>query len=233
MSRYSNTRVVGTIRSRLLVNAVVDPSEAASRLPQGLSPYVVGGRTVVGCCLLDIVDLRPATFAAMPGMRFRAAAHRISIEWDGGVGVWVPARLTSSCLPRAIGGRAFPGVHRAATTALVDTGDRLWWTVAPRDERDFGVAVTASVDRTARGVDPIGGTCLAAQVGVSPNRRGILESASMTPNTCAAQRVAIDALESEFIDSFASAEPAPSYLMRDVGVAWSAGESSATGVEAA
>lgn len=50
----------GTIRSRLLVNALVEPDEAARRLPTGLRPHIVGGGTVVGCCLLDIVDIRPS-----------------------------------------------------------------------------------------------------------------------------------------------------------------------------
>src|SRR3954452_11966124 len=95
----SARRTRGVIRSRLLVNAVVDPAEAARRLPAGLRPHVVGGGTVVGCCLLDIAAIRPAPLPAVVGMSLRAAAHRISVEWDdsvGGtsVGVYVPLRLT-------------------------------------------------------------------------------------------------------------------------------------------
>jgi hypothetical protein len=43
--------VRGVIRRRLLVNAVVDPDEAAARLPVGLRPHVTDLGTVVGCCL--------------------------------------------------------------------------------------------------------------------------------------------------------------------------------------
>jgi hypothetical protein len=41
----------GTIRSRLLVNALVDPDEAAQRLPDGLRPHVTSHGKVVGGCL--------------------------------------------------------------------------------------------------------------------------------------------------------------------------------------
>ena len=49
----------GTIRRRLLVNAVVDPDEAARHLPVGLHPHEVEGGTLAGCCLLDIDSIRP------------------------------------------------------------------------------------------------------------------------------------------------------------------------------
>src|SRR5918994_217777 len=108
-----------TIRSRLLVNALVDPDEAAQRLPNGLRPHVTGEGTVVGCCLLDIVAIRPARLPAMVGTSLRAAAHRISVEWDDDsgattVGVYVPLRLTHSWAAIAFGGRVLPGVHRRA-----------------------------------------------------------------------------------------------------------------------
>src|SRR5262245_36571416 len=85
MRRYGRRTVRGTLRRRLLVNAVVDPDEAAGRLPAGLRPHVTaGGATVVGCCLLEIDDLRPDPVPARAGVALRAAAHRISAEWDAG-----------------------------------------------------------------------------------------------------------------------------------------------------
>ena len=75
-------QVEGTLRRRLLINAVVDPDEAAARLPVGLRPHVTDVGTVVGCCLLDVVRLRPAGLPAVAGIGMRAAAHRISAEWD-------------------------------------------------------------------------------------------------------------------------------------------------------
>lgn len=55
--RYSSARWVrGVLRRRLLVNAVVDPDEAAARLPICLRPHETPLGTVVGCCLLDIAE---------------------------------------------------------------------------------------------------------------------------------------------------------------------------------
>jgi len=72
----SRQAIRGTIRSRLLVNALVDPDEAARRLPAGVRPHATGDATIVGCCLLDITDIRPSPLPAMVGGSFRAAAHR-------------------------------------------------------------------------------------------------------------------------------------------------------------
>src|SRR2546422_10990160 len=113
----------GTIRRRLLVNAVVDPDEAARHLPAGLRPPEVTGGTVVGCCLLDIDSIRPASLPGIVGTRLRAAAHRISVEWEDEmgattIGVYVPIRHTDSRAARVLGGRWFPGVHRRASIAL-------------------------------------------------------------------------------------------------------------------
>jgi hypothetical protein len=221
----------GTIRRRLLVNAVVDPEEAARHLPPGLRPHVGAGGTVIGCCLLDIVDIRPARVPASLGAHLRAAAHRISVEWDDDaddadeptIGVYVPTRHTRSRSATLIGGRLFPGVHRAAAVQLIEDGRRLVWSVAPRVRAaDYSVSVTASVTATrpATPCEPIGGTCLRATVGVSPDHHGVLEAARMEPAHRRAQLVEIEHLDSPFIASFASAALAPSYVMRDVDVVW-------------
>src|SRR5262245_12159607 len=105
--------IAATIRRRLLLNAVVDPDEAAARLPTGVRPHVTPLGTIVGCCLLEIDHARPAGLPAAAGMSVLAAAHRISVEWDepddpGGpptVGVYVPVRHTGSRLGAALGGR--------------------------------------------------------------------------------------------------------------------------------
>src|SRR5437660_3142757 len=75
MRRYGTGEraVRGVLRRRLLVNAVVDPDEAAGRLPAGLRPHETPLGTVVGCCLLDITDLRPRLLPAAAGIRQRAA----------------------------------------------------------------------------------------------------------------------------------------------------------------
>ncbi len=218
----------GTIRSRLLVNALVDPDEAAQRLPHGLRPHVTGRGTVVGCCLLDIVAIRPARLPAMAGTSLRAAAHRISVEWDDDfgattVGVYVPLRLTDSRAAIALGGRVFPGVHRRASIELTQSKERVAWSVVAGDDPGaYSISVEASkreVSLSAR-CEPIGGTCLSAEVGLSPGHDKTLEAARMTPRHRSAQLVEVHHLASVFLGSFTTAEPAPSYLMRDVDVKW-------------
>jgi hypothetical protein len=220
--------VRGTIRRRLLVNAVVDPDEAARRLPQGVRPHVTAGGTVVGCCLLEIESLRPAGLPAFVGQRLRAAAHRISVEWDDGAGetvtgVYVPVRHTDSRPALALGGRWFPGVHERAHIEVLASEFDLWWRVDPFEAVGLGirVAVSVSPDAVASAMcDQVGATCLGASIGVSPGRRGLLEAARMEPAHRDAQAVTIESLESGFLDGFSSARLSLSYLMCDANVTW-------------
>ncbi len=218
----------GTIRSRLLVNALVDPDEAGQRLPRGLRPHVTGQGTVVGCCLLDIRAIRPAWMPAVAGTSLRAAAHRISVEWTDdlgvtAVGVYVPLRLTDARAAIALGGRLFPGVHRRASIELTQDGQRLGWSVLAGDEPG---AYSVRADASSRdsspvaSCEPIGGTCLSATVGLSPGHGGVLEAARMTPSHRHAQPVDLHHLDAAFLASFVTAVPAPSYMMRDVDVTW-------------
>jgi hypothetical protein len=222
----------GTIRRRLLVNALVDPDEAARHLPVGLRPHVIDGGTVVGCCLLDIGAIRPASLPAGVGTRLRAAAHRVSVEWEDEVGattvgVYVPVRHTDSRAARVLGGRWFPGVHRRAAIELTDDGRCLRWSVEPGDRAtDYGVSVSASITSTSTSTsasarrEPIAGACLSATMGLSPDHHGALEAARMEPDHRRALQVEIGDLDSAFIAGFATAQRAPSYLMRDVDVTW-------------
>lgn len=205
-----------------MVNALVDADEAAARLPSGLRPHAVGGKTVVGCCLLELADIRPGGLP-MPGVRMRAAAHRIAVELDGDVGVFVPGRLTDSRAARAIGGRLYPGVHRPAAITVDHDGDRLAWSVDPasHDDPPVNVAVSFAAAAAADPREPVGATCLAATIGVSPGHDGALEAVRMAPSHRCAARVEIDALDSSFLASFTTAQLAPAYLMRDVAVTWS------------
>jgi len=212
----------------LLVNAVVDPDEAAFRLPEGVRPHVIAVGTVVGCCLLEIEAIRPAGLPAVVNQRLRAVAHRISVEWDDEsgatvAGVYVPVRHTDSRLAVALGGRWFPGLHeRARIEVPASESDLRWWR-DPFDSVGLGLRVAASVLAAAKAgavCDQAGGTCLGASVGVSPDRRGQLEAARMDPSHRDARAVTIEKVESGFIDSFRTARLSTSYLMRDVEVAW-------------
>ncbi len=216
------------IRRRLLVNTVVDPEEAARRLPPGLRPHVTAVGTVVGCCLLDIGELRPGRLPASAGIGLRAGAHRISAEWDDEdgvvVGVYVPHRLTDSRLATWLGGWVFPGAHHRAEVRLDRTDGRLRWQV-----RELGAATPVAMDASATVVgapihaadaDPVGAACLRAEVGLSAARDGVLEGVRMGVAHHLARPVRVDALRSTFLSTFASARPAPSYLVEHVPVAW-------------
>jgi len=220
----------GTIRRRLLVNALVDPDEAAERLPAGLRPHVTDKGTVVGCCLLEIDHIRPSRLPAVLGTRLRAAAHRISAEWDDEtgvttVGVYVPVRHTDSNAAAMIGGRWFPGVHRRAAMDVAESAEGLSWTIEPAGRtQGFGMRVVASTSTKTPSMpcEPIGGTCLSAIIGLSPDHHDELEAARMVPDHRLAQRVVVEQFESEFLASFTTARRALSFLMRDVGVTWTA-----------
>jgi hypothetical protein len=220
--------VHGTIRRRLLVNALVDPDEAATRLPGNIRPHVAAGGTVVGCCLLDITAIRPAGVPAALGRRLRAAAHRISVEWEDAsgattIGVYVPARHTDSSLATLLGGRWFPGVHEPATVDITEAPGRLVWSSEPiGGDPNLAVRVAAVIPDSGQPGPPdaVGRTCLGAAVGLSPDRRGGLEAATMEPTRRHAVAVAVEDLSSPFVESFASAKPTTSYLMHDVDVVW-------------
>ena len=222
-------RLHGTIRRRLLVNAFVDPVEAAGRLPDGVRPHVTDQGTVVGCCMLDIADIRPMGMPAAVGLELKAAAHRISVEWDDPdaaqpvTGVFVPVRHSPSRAARMMGGRLFPGVHERAVIASDLDGEDLRWTVkAANGDGAFDMTVTARVPNIDA-TDPseiAGMTCIGATLGLSPDRRGRLETARMTPDVGRARPVEITELRSSFVSGFGSAQAATSYLMTDVDVAW-------------
>jgi hypothetical protein len=219
----------------LLVNAVVDPDDAARRLPQGMRPHVTTDGTVVGCCLLEIEAIRPAGTPAVVGQHLRAAAHRISVEWDDEsgstmTGVYVPVRHTDSRLAAALGGRWFPGVHERADVEVLASGFELRWSSDPLAAVGLSVRVAVSLPRdvpASSTCDEVGATCLGASVGVSPDRRGRLEAARMDPSHREARKVVIGDLESGFIDSFSTARLSTSYLMCDAHVTWTRAEAPA------
>jgi hypothetical protein len=106
---------------------------------------------------------------------------------------------------------------------LIDDGHRLDWHIEPTDHtKQYGLTISASTEPGSGSTasDPIGAICVGASIGVSPDHHDVLEAARMTPNHRRAQLVHVDDLQSEFLAQFTTAEPAPSYLMRDVDVVW-------------
>lgn len=222
----------GHIGSRLLVNALADPDEVSRRLPQGLRPHIIDGGSVIGCCLLELSEMRLGSVPAQLGHRMLAVAHRLSVEWtspsgEAVVGVYVPLRLTSSRLATLAGGRVVPGVHRHARLSVNRDSERLrWWADPAGSPTGFGLDV--AVDTVSSVDDPqpvVGSACLDAQLGLSPGRGGRLEAVRMMPTSVEARPVVTPvvtrALNSTFLNGFSGAVPTTSYLMEDVDVTWS------------
>lgn len=216
----------GHIERRLLVNALVDPDEAGARLPALLRPHIVAGGTVVGCCLLDLRRLRPAGVPERLGVSMRAAAHRISVEWDtpGGVevGVFVPLRLTDSRLAAAVGGRLAPGVHRRAAFETTDSEFQMSIRVGEKGSPFFVDVEVSRGGCAAHG--PVSGitadTCVAARIGLSPDRAGDLEGTVMDIDGVEAVAAPVSRCESSFLGSFSTVGETTALVMDDIDVGW-------------
>lgn len=235
MHRYSgispaSLAVHGTIRQRVLVNALVDPAEAAARLPDGVGPHEIDGATVVGCCLLEIHRIRPAGTPSTLGVTLLACAHRIAARWNQGQdpahGVFVPMRHTSSRLAAIAGGRWFPGIHERAALAaapVIDGG--VDWTMAPNDG-SIGLAVRIAgefdASRPAGAACGADRSCVDATLGISPRRNGTLEVARMETDHRLVRPIAITEWHSDFLASFRTALAPTAVLMEDVEVTWTA-----------
>ncbi|KQR39486.1 DUF2071 domain-containing protein [Microbacterium sp. Leaf159] len=116
------------LRRRLLISYRVDPAVAATLLPDGFRPQIVGGSALAGVCVLGLESIRPSWVDRQWGLRSENAAHRIAVEWDApeGVeqGVFIFERHSSAWHPVLFGGRMFPGVHRRARFRIRESGDR-------------------------------------------------------------------------------------------------------------
>ena len=154
--RHGPGDLLGVIRHRLLVNQLVDPAEAAARLPDGMAPHIsASGGVVVGCCLLAIDSARPWPAPALVGRTVRAAAHRISAEVTSSSGevtrsVYVPGRHSDGLLPVIAGGRIVPGVHERAWIDLSVSDQAASWDVRSRsaNRNDGGFNIRVVADRT-------------------------------------------------------------------------------------
>ena len=113
-----------------------------------------------------------------------------------------------------------------AGVAIRETDAGLSWRVEGDGEFDIAVAVTTTASHPlgSAGCDPVGGTCLAATIGLSPDRTGALEGARMAPERRDAREAIVEELSSSFISAFTTAQPAPAYLLEDIAVTWTAGD---------
>ncbi len=217
--------LIGVIRHRLLINQLVDPAEAASRLPDGLRPHVSStGGVVVGCCLLEINSARPWPMPSKVGLSQRAAAHRISAEVVSRDGcaeraVYVPSRHSDGLLPVMAGGRLLPGVHHRAEIDAVCDEAFVSWSIQGGE----GFNISATADRaTARvATSEVAEIVIGTELGISPGHRaGSIEYAELCPASPLAHVVELTSLESDYLNGFTTAEPAETLLMTDAKFVW-------------
>src|ERR1700761_8620481 len=101
--------IKGVIERRMLINFSVDPDIAKAIVPAPFSPKLIGGKSIMGICLIRLKDVRPKGLPAFIGIGSENGAHRIAVEWfENGVmkeGVYIPRRDTSSKFNALVGGR--------------------------------------------------------------------------------------------------------------------------------
>lgn len=115
----------GLIDRRILVNYQVDPEVLSAVLPNPLRPKLVRGVGIGGVCLIRLKGIRPRFLPSTLGISSENAAHRIAVTLpNGGEGVFIPRRDTSSMLNALAGGRLFPGEHRRSRFEVDEEADR-------------------------------------------------------------------------------------------------------------
>ncbi|MBZ0114888.1 MAG: DUF2071 domain-containing protein [Thermoanaerobaculia bacterium] len=115
----------GVIDRRILVNFQVDPDALSAVLPDPLRSKLVGGVGIGGVCLIRLKGIRPRFVPTVLGIASENAAHRIAVVLpEGGEGVFIPRRDTSSRLNTLVGGRLFPGQHHYSEFEVEEQNDR-------------------------------------------------------------------------------------------------------------
>lgn len=217
--------MIGIVRRRLLLSTWVDPHEAAHLLPSPLRPHIVDGRTVVGCCVLELESVRPAGVPAPIGRSVTAMAHRVAAEWEGVggpvAGVFVPIRHTGSTLASVVGGRLVPGVQRRVPFRSSWDGGRLTHIV---DADDSSVEVSV-VDGPTSVDAPGPDVCLSATIGLSPTIGGGLDAIDMRLSGWTVRPMSIVELESPFIAGFSTRGDVSAHLMEGATARWRRGVS--------
>jgi hypothetical protein len=223
--------VRGVIERRILVNYRVDPALLRPVLPAPFRPRLVNGWGMAGICLIRLGQMRPAGVPGSCGLRSENAAHRIAVEWDGGEGVFVLRRDTTSWLNVAAGGRLFPGLHRHARFDVHEGGGRYHVSLRS-DDGQTSVDVEARVaPALARGsvfgsLDEASPFFARGSLGYSPGlRKGETDALELRCARWEVDPLQIERARSSFFDDVSrfpagSAQLDCALLMRDVPHEW-------------
>lgn len=220
--------VKGVIARRILANYRVDPDVLRSILPAPFRPQVVNGQGLAGICLIRLENIRPKLLPVPWGLSSENAAHRIAVEWDGGHGVYIPRRDSSSALNALAGGRIFPGLHHRATFEVVEEGDR-YRVGLTSDDGETRVLVDgrAVADYPSGSVFPTLAEASAfferGSLGYSATAvPGQFDGLELRSQTWTVQPLAVDRIESSFFEALpaGSVEFDGALLMRNIDHEW-------------
>ena len=130
--------IQGIIRRRILVNFRVDPKVIQRQIPSRFRPKLHDGQAVAGVCLIRLEHIRPKMLPEIVGLSSENAAHRVAVQWEDEQGascegVFVPRRDTDSEFNHLLGGRVFPGQYSRAEFKVVDTPDRIDFSMRAED----------------------------------------------------------------------------------------------------
>ena len=111
----------GTIARRVLLNFRAAPAVVRKLVPETLEVVTRNGAAIVGVCLIRLERLRPKGGPALFAMASENMAHRVAIRHAKGEGVFIWRRETDKTVMALLGGRLFPGVHRAADFEAIES----------------------------------------------------------------------------------------------------------------
>lgn len=115
----------GRVQCRYLMVYRVDPAVAAPLLPEGSSPHVFRGSTLIVLCYTHLVGASSRLLPRWLRGQSDHLAWRIPVVRDGVRGVWIPRRDTSSWVSVRFSGALSQGTYHLARFELEDGEGRL------------------------------------------------------------------------------------------------------------
>jgi uncharacterized protein YqjF (DUF2071 family) len=224
--------IMGVIRRRILANFSADPAVVASFLPSPLCPKLVGGRAVVGVCLIRLEQIRPRGIPAALGISSENAAHRMAVTWvdaDGRTreGVYIPRRDTSSLANVLAGGRLFPGEHHHAEFVVQDDGVEVDLTMRSQDGHAHvsvrGASTSSFHSELFASLDEASEFFRRGSLGYSARENGrCLDGVTLHTDAWKVAPMRLDRVHSSFFERFpaSSVEFDCALVMRDIPHEW-------------
>jgi hypothetical protein len=235
--------VRGVIDRRILVNFQVEPEALQRVLPAPLRPKLVAGMGIGGICLIRLRELRPRLVPRAFGVGSENAAHRIAVVLpDGGEGVFIPRRDTTSVLNVLAGGRLFPGRHHLGRFEVEERGQHYAVRLEDQDSQPILSVEADLADRLPEtsvfdSLEEASAFFEAGSLGYSPSADGgRLDGLELRTHGWHVRPLAVQHVESSFFEDRqrfpeGSARFDSALLMRDLQHEWHAREPLYSGEE--